>query len=227
MKIFLLILMLAFSLSAFAQRKRPAPKTAPKPKIKTVAEIPVAPSPEPEKVKEREKFTLPLAPDDPKEVGEFYRTVKDRLEKSEFETKVEFEKRLYKEVSEIKYKDKRLASTLFILNTNLTYDAETQEFSGRFATPEEIPYKNPFRLNLRSVRDGAYSYFDEIIKFKLAPDQARRVKPNLKVALYGFPVSYRDVISSWLDFVPLSFKVFDITTGEIYFTRTIEFPSKK
>lgn len=227
MKISLLILMLAFSLSAFGQRKKTVPKTVPKPKTSMATEVPTAASREPEKIKEREKFTLPVVPDDPKEVGEFYRTIKDTFEKSEFETKAEFEKRVYKEVSEIKYKDKLIASTLFILNTNLSYDAETQEFSGRFSTPEEIPYKNPFKLNLKSIRNGAYSYFDEIIKFKLAPEQARRVKPNLKVAVYGFPVSYRESVSTWLDFVPLSFKVFDVTTGEIYFAKTIEIAEKK
>jgi hypothetical protein len=162
------------------------------------------------------------------EVTDFIDSIKDKIEKSEFETEAQYRNRIKKLVAETKFENKLLNEIVFVTTPKFYFNAEKQTFNISFSdlkfeieskTVRQSKFKDySLQISKRRALFDNFDYtafFPEII-FNMSPQRAKEVKQNLRVAIYGSPVKVHGYINAALYFVPMKYIVFNSITGEIY-----------
>jgi hypothetical protein len=151
------------------------------------------------------------------------------LKKSEFETETEYAARVRLLFSQKQNKSGRaLDQTVLVFDDTSSYDAERQLFtlSPRFLRvniPETFYGTSIVRLSRVVLAERfAGSWLEDRSQvgftFSMDPETARKVKPNLALAIYGVPVQVR---GNDLSIVPLKYVALNKLTGERYAERIV------
>lgn len=167
---------------------------------------------------ESSKSKRNLISDDPIAVGKFFPTIEKEISKSEFETEAEYGKRILDFLKNTKFKGKSLDQVVFIDDLYLIYNAESERFIASLASIKVSSGTTDAFVILTERQYGIYNKYKDVFSFKMSPKEAEKVKPNLRVAIYGFPVRFEDY-QNRLYIAPLKIEVFNIETGEIYYTK--------
>lgn len=151
------------------------------------------------------------------------------LKKSEFETEKEYRDRVkaWAQLTTNPQTGLPLSNTVLVLDGVTTYDAETQRMSVSGyevarRTNYLVAYSNRYVLSaeLRLVEwtnhDWAEKPFAHKLSFTMSPGQAKSVKPDLSLAIYGTPVTATTEGVPKLLLVPAKYVLFDRTSGDVY-----------
>jgi hypothetical protein len=168
---------------------------------------------------ESSKSKRNLTSDDPIAIGKFFPTIEKEISKREFETEAEYGKRILDFLKNTKFKGKPLDQVVFVDDLYVIYDAESQRFIATLVSIKVSSGTTDAFVILAKQQYGIYSKYKEIFGFNMPPKEAEKAKPNLRVAIYGFPVRFEDSQNS-LYIAPLKIEVFNNETGEIYYTKS-------
>lgn len=160
-----------------------------------------------------------LKSDDPIAVGKFFPTIEREISKSEFETESEYGKRILELLKKTNFNGKPLDQLVFVDDLYLIYDAESQEFIAKLVSIKVSTGTTDGFVTLAKQQYGIFNKYEDIFSFKMPPKEAEKSKPNIRVAIYGFPVRFESSRNN-LYIAPLKIKVFNIETGEIYYTKS-------
>lgn len=148
-------------------------------------------------------------------------------EKSEFESKAEYIKRIKAWIAKTLYPSSRpLNESVLIYSRSdmVRYDAEERQFDISFYRVLRYPLRESENQRIEIVRwDG--SSWESIfslpsLSFKAEPQVAKIIKPLISVAVYGAPVS-GNTTGRRIKFVPSRIVAFNRETDEIYAIREL------
>lgn len=159
--------------------------------------------------------------DDKKQIANILDGLGATLAKSEFENEADFLKRIRSVMESTKNErtGKTLSQTVFVYKDAINYDAETKKFSiGLYGIDRAWVYRPQemsVQLVTRTPRIGWEHklMFWDLSTFNAEPEVARIIKPDLSVAIYGFPVEHKYTAIS---FLPSKIVAFNGQTGEVY-----------
>jgi hypothetical protein len=168
---------------------------------------------------ESSKSKRNLISDDPIAVGKFFPTIERKISKSQFETEAEYGKRILDFLKNTKFKGKPLDQLVFVDDLYSIYDAESERFVATVSSIKVLSGTTESFVILTKQRYGIYNKYEDLFGFDISPKEAQKIKPNLRVAIYGFPVRFEDY-NNRLYIAPLKIEVFNNETGEIYYTKS-------
>ena len=158
-----------------------------------------------------------IVSDQVEEIANLLESIKAKIVKSEFETQTQYLNRIREITANTQNPktNKPLDKTVFVFRNDGSYNAEKGTFHfSLFSRSIEM------RRSLQFGLEYSGNYWVGLIAdsmlptFRMAPDQAQIVKPDLALAVYCVPVA--------LDYgprvvaVPLRFVAFNVKTNEVY-----------
>ncbi len=164
----------------------------------------------------RERISQPenvLSMDSPQDVKSFVNSISEELQKSEFETEEEYQRRITKLIKEKQFNGKPINQIGFVVeDVSPRYSAEEQSFTLIMSSQK----------NLRLV-DHKYGMFTGTLihkLFKMSPEKAKESKSIMEVIVYGLPIKYSNYFG--FEVVPTQIVVRNKNSGEIYFNNSID-----
>jgi hypothetical protein len=168
---------------------------------------------------ESSKSRRNLTSDDPIAIGKFFPTIEKEISKSEFETEAQYGKRILDFLKNTKFKGKPLDQVVFVDDLHPIYDAESGRFVATVSSIKVSSGTTESFVILTKQQYGVYRKYEDLFGFDMPSKEAEKVRSNLRVAIYGFPVRFEDY-KNRLYIAPLKIEVFNNETGEIYYTKS-------
>lgn len=160
-----------------------------------------------------------LKSDDPIAVGKFFPTIEKEFSKSEFETESDYGKRVLAFLKKTNFTGKPLDQLVFVDDLYTIYNAESQRFIAKLVSIKVSTGTTDAFVTLAKQQYGIFNKYEDIFSFDMPPKEAEKSKPNIRVAIFGFPVRFESYRNN-LYVAPLKIIVFNIETGEIYYTKS-------
>ncbi len=165
----------------------------------------------------RERISQPenvLSTDSPEDIKSFVNSISEELQKNEFETEEEYQRRITKLIKEKQFNGKPINQIGFVVEDfSPSYSAEEQSFT-LFITPSQ---KN-LRLVDRKYGRFTVTHIDKL--FKMSPEKAKESKSLMEVIVYGLPIEYSNYLG--FEVVPTQMVVRNKNSGKIYFNASID-----